>query len=136
MEEKHPIGAFGKDESGRCEAGLAWIPQGTAKVAVVTLDSALDVAIGREVPSVFVAWCGVLLVLWSGVSSLSMVGLFPPPPRRQRGAHLGAGARGGGSWGQQIGCFLLHAGVLRLARQHSPPSSSFWGRRIEFWHQG
>lgn len=94
MEENDPIGAFGKDESRRCEAGLAWIPQETAEPAVVTavtLDSALHVATGRKAQSVFVAWGGVLLVLWSGVSSLCVVGLFPPPP----GASTGSTSRCG-----------------------------------------
>lgn len=102
----------------------------------MTLDSAQSPGDRRRrALSMFVAWWGAFLVLWSGFSSLCAVGLFPPPAGTSTGSTSRCGGkrplpRAGRSWGQRVRCFLLHARALRWARQRSPPSASFWGR----WH--
>lgn len=95
---KRPNGAFEKNESGRCEAGLAGIPHGTAELAAAAVScdigpclqpgtEALDVVVEKSVVN-FLAWHG-FFVLWLGFSPLCVADLSPPLPGVLTGAANG-----------------------------------------------
>lgn len=97
---KRPNGAFEKDESGRCEAGLAWIPHGTAEPAAVAVScdtglclqpgtEALDVAAEKSAVN-FLAWRGFFCFVAGFFPALCVADLFPPPA----GVLTGAAKRG------------------------------------------